>query len=146
MKGLLIAGIGSESRGDDAAGLLAVRALRRLGVRGADVEEHRDAASLAAALLERSHAVVVDAIAGGGETGEVLELGADDPTLRSETSSHGLGVCHAVELARALGSTPAVLVIGIVGRDFRVGGAPTPAVARAAKHVAAWIKESLACA
>lgn len=146
MRGLLVAGMGSESRGDDAAGLLAVRALRRLGVRGVDVEEHRDSASLAAALLEHSHAVVIDAIAGGGEAGAVVELVPDDSALSRDTSSHGLGVRHAVELARALGSTPAVLVIGIVGRDFRVGDSPTPAVARASRHVAAWIKESLACA
>ena len=146
MRGLLIAGIGSESRGDDAAGLLAVRALRRLGVRGADVEEHRDSASLAAALLEHSHAVVIDAIADGGEAGQVLELGADDAALGRETSSHGLGVRHALELAGALGSTPAVLVIGIVGRDFGVGEPPTPEVLTAARDLAAWMKESLACA
>lgn len=146
MRGLLIAGMGSDSRGDDAAGLLTVRALRRLGLSGVDVEEHGDSASLAAALLEHSHAVVVDAVASGGEPGAVLELAPEDSVLGRDTSSHGLGVRDAAELAGAMGSAAAVLVVGIVGREFGVGRAPTAAVVRAATDVAAWIKESLACA
>ena len=146
MKGLLVAGIGSESRGDDAAGLLAVRTLQELGVAGVDVEEHPDHASLVASLLKHSHAVVVDAVETGGEPGAVLELVPEDVVLRRDTSSHGLGVREAVELARALGATPAVLVIGIVGHDFGVGDAPTTAVVAAAKDVATRIKESLICA
>jgi hydrogenase maturation protease len=146
MRGLLVAGIGSESRGDDAAGLLAIRALQDLGASGVDVEELNDPVSLVPALLNRSHAVVIDAVDGGGEPGAVLELVAEDSILCRDTSSHGLGVRHAVELARALGSTPAVLVIGIVGQNFGVGSAPSAAVVRAATEVAAWMKESLECA
>jgi hydrogenase maturation protease len=144
---ILVAGLGNELRGDDAAGLLAARALRTLAVAGVDVEEHhQDAASLAESMCRHAEVVVVDAVAALGAPGTVLELTPDAGALRSATSSHGLALRQAVELARLLGAKPNVRVLAITGQTFALGAAPSPAVVRAAADVATRIREMFSCA
>jgi hydrogenase maturation protease len=146
MNRVLVAGFGSELRGDDAAGLLAARALRELDVAGVDVEEHHDAVSLAFSISRHAEVVLVDAVSSGGQAGAVVDVAPQDEALRGDTSSHGLGLGHAVELARALGASPKLTVIGITGHEFSPGASPSPEVVRAAAEVAVRIKETLLCA
>jgi len=147
MNRFLVAGLGNEMRGDDAAGLLAVRALRALHPRGVDVVEcSGDAAALAESMALYSRVVVVDAIASDKPSGTVLVLSPDDATTRSSTSSHGLGLREALALAQTLGAHPSVSVFGIAGSQFRLGDAPSAGVVRAAAEVAVSIEEQLACA
>jgi hydrogenase maturation protease len=68
-------------------------------------------------LLEAGHRVVlVDAVAGGGPPGTVMQLDpdalVDGPT---PLSSHGIGIAEAIALARTLYSDAAVARLAIVG-------------------------------
>jgi len=144
MSRTLVVGLGNETRGDDAAGLLAARAVCTLGLAGVDVEEHGDVAGLAEAIARHSDVVLFDAVAGGTPGAVVeVELGA---LRRVTTSSHGLDAGEAVDLARVLGSQARVRVIGIVGRCFETGAPPSAEVTRAAAAAALRIKEVLPCA
>jgi hydrogenase maturation protease len=112
----IIVGIGQLAAGDDGVGLAVARVL---AARGLPVRETADA-SILLALLEAGHrVVVVDAVAGGGPPGSVLQLdtaalgpGAQGPAL---LSSHGLGVAEAIALARMLYGDRAVANLAIVG-------------------------------
>jgi hydrogenase maturation protease len=143
---ILVAGLGNELRGDDAAGLLAVRALRALAPDGIDIEEHGDAASLTESMSRHEEVVVIDAVASDSSPGTVLQLSPDAASSRRATSSHGLGLRQAVALTQVLGANPTVRVFGITGRVFELGAEPSPGVVRAAAEVAARIRELFVCA
>jgi hydrogenase maturation protease len=88
--------------------------------------------------------VVVDACQGAGAPGSVHRLDACDLDRlaalqpRQHGSTHGLGVCTAIELSRALGTLPCRLVIyAIEGRHFGDGEAPSADVDHAAHEVVA---------
>jgi hydrogenase maturation protease len=145
MSRVLVAGLGNDVRGDDAAGLLAVRALRKLGAPGIDVlEGPADTLALAAAIADHDEVVLIDAVASDADAGEVLVLDERSVAMRSRVSGHGLGAREAVELARALGSNPAVHVVGITGSAFASGTRPSTAVERASGQVARWIRDAFA--
>ena len=147
MNGVLVAGLGNEMRGDDAAGLLTARALRILRPTSVDVEEYGDdTAALAEAISHHAHVIVVDAVASSAPAGTVQPLSPERVVMRSDASTHGLGLREAIELARALGTEPRVHVFGIVGRSFGLGDPPSAEVVRGATELAAAIKEGLACA
>lgn len=112
-------GVGSLGAGDDAAGILAVRAARaeleRLGV---EVLEVGAGAHLLDALQGADAVVVVDAVrAPGLEPGEIVRVEAGPAGLPLELgaslSSHGLGVAEAIALARAVADRPRIVVLGI---------------------------------
>ncbi|MGA7912886.1 MAG: hydrogenase maturation protease [Candidatus Dormiibacterota bacterium] len=147
----LVAGIGNELRGDDAAGLLAARAIRALRLDNVDVEENSDdVAALAESMARHAEVVVVDAVVSSAPPGTVRELNPDGSVTRGRSSSHGLGVSEALALARALGATPHVRLIGIEGSQFALGSKPCTAVARAvrvvAERFAIQLEESPPCA
>ncbi|MBI5668594.1 MAG: hydrogenase maturation protease [Chloroflexi bacterium] len=131
---LIIIGIGNDWRGDDAAGLLAARALRKLNLPNVTITEHGgDGASLMQTWAGAAVVILIDAVSAGGNPGTIYRIDANHETTAPDsfsTSSHLLGVGEAVELARALGQLPPRLVIfGIEGRDFAVNAALSPAVA-----------------
>lgn len=147
MKRLLVAGLGNDMRGDDAAGLLAVRALRRLGADWIDLlEAPADTLTLAAAIADHREVVLVDAIATESEPGDVQLLEEESVATRSTVSGHGLNARDAVRLARALGRNPKVHVVAITGSTFELGAPPSANAERAAVQVARWIKEAFPCA
>jgi hydrogenase maturation protease len=111
--GAVIVGIGQLAAGDDGVGLAVAR---ELAARGLPVRESADA-SILLVLLETGHRVVlVDAVAGGGPPGTVMQLDpdvlVDGPT---PLSSHGIAVAEAVALARTLYGDAAVARLAIVG-------------------------------
>ena len=132
-----VIGCGNPQAGDDALGLLAVRAARdRLP---AEVEVVEAGASIRVVdLLEQSEAVViVDAVRAPSHSrvpGTLVRAVADRdglPTeLRSSISSHGLGVAEAVGLAAALGPLPGVVFLGVEADDLTAGRGLSPAVQR----------------
>ncbi len=144
---ILVAGLGNDLRGDDAAGLLAVRALRAIDVDGADVEEHGgDVAALAESMARHPKVIVVDAIDAPVAPGTVMKLSGEDPLRSASTSSHGFGLREAIALARVLGGDPKVEVYAIAGDGHEFGTAPSAAVVRAAAEVAVDIEERITCA
>src|SRR5205085_340487 len=90
----------------------------------------------------------VDAAHGGGRPGEVRRYEAGARPLPSaagrQTSTHGLGVPEAIELARVLHRLPPrVVVYAIDGADFGAGTGLSPAVEDAAGSVVACILREL---
>src|SRR5690242_13621602 len=102
----VVIGIGNPDRGDDAAGLLAVRSLGDLAGRGIDlVERSGEATELLDALEGADWAILVDAAAGiaPGTARRFDATAAALPASMTSASTHGMGLAQAIELARALG-------------------------------------------
>jgi hydrogenase maturation protease len=136
MKQLLILGCGNRQRGDDAAGILAVERLSALGI-AAEVCSGESAETMDA-WSGADDVIVIDAVVSGAPAGTVHVWDAQRPPTfaTSAGSSHGLGVAHAIELARALNRLPARLrVYGIEGKRFEIGSAVSPEVERAVEEV-----------
>ncbi|MFJ9898309.1 hydrogenase maturation protease [Streptomyces sp. NPDC091280] len=92
-------------------------------------------------------AVVVDAAhAHPGTPGRVhrLELDAGHLAPPSSTSSHGLGLGEAVELARVLGLLPQHLVVyAVEGADSEFGAGLSPAVAASVEPLVTAIQDDV---
>lgn len=133
-------GLGDPLRGDDGIGPEAVRRLAALGLPGLAVRVPLDLV----AHLGVPEVVIVDAVRSGAPPGTVhhLRVGPDDvghllpATL---TSTHGLGLTAALELAGSLGRLrPGVDVLGVEGLAFGAGsGLSAPAEAGLTAVVAA---------
>ena len=129
----VVVGIGSEGRGDDVAGLLVARTLRRC-VPGsvAVLESAGDPGALMTGWENASRVVVIDAVRSGAPPGTVHRLGASRSAAAAGTgawSSHGLGLAAAIDLAEALGRRPSSFcLIGVEGERFAAGAPPSPAV------------------
>jgi len=136
----VVVGIGQLAAGDDGVGLAVARVL---AARGVETRESADASVLLSLLEAGRRVVLVDAVAGAGAPGSVLQLDvgalASGPT---PLSSHGIGVAEALELARTLYGAQSVARVEIVGVAItRPGGASSfglsPAVAAAVEPAAA---------
>lgn len=147
MSSVHIFGIGSPA-GDDQAGWLTVDALLALGIRAGDglvIEKLDRPGSALIALMENVQRVVlVDAMHGGGEIGQIRHVAAADwPDYRGGLSSHGLGVVDALLLARQIGSLPPRLdLYGIEIGTPRPGGVDACVLA-AARQLARLIAADL---
>lgn len=137
----LVIGLGNRHRGDDGAGVEAVRRLAaRLGARADLVEDPGDVGRLLDLWEDRGRVFVVDAVRSGRPAGTVVRCAADSPAFPDafgSTSSHGLSLGDAVALGRSLSRLPRELTVyGIEADSLRPGVGLSPAVARAAEEVA----------
>lgn len=141
---VVVAGIGSEWRGDDGVGPAVVgrvaarlapdrrAGLRLLGPLG-------DPLDLLGLWDDAALAVVVDATRSGLAAGTVHQVALDgsDPPAAATTSSHGIGLAGVLRIARAVGRAPQrTVVIGVEGASFARGAGLTPAVAAAVEPAA----------
>jgi hydrogenase maturation protease len=158
---VVIAGFGSEYRGDDGVGpLVAARAAAQ--TRGArDVGPFSDPLDLLGHWNGADLVIVIDAVRSGSQPGivRVLEIDADGAVGDDEgsgleqgvTSTHGIGLAGVLRLARALGQAPArLVVVGIEGETFGLGDglsvAVEAAVPEAVLRVVQLIEEVRPCA
>jgi hydrogenase maturation protease len=135
---------GNPDRGDDGAGLFVAARLRELGI---PAETCRgEAAELMEAWKWASDVTVVDAVMTGATAGTVHCWDENKKfPVQSSASTHGLGLCEAIALARALGSLPARLrVYGIEANQFEPGIEVSLAVRRAAETLASMIAAEVA--
>lgn len=125
-----VIGCGTLDAGDDAAGLLAVRAAANelSSLPGVEVVESASPLNLVHLLEGVDVAIVVDAVRaprGGREPGELVraEAGPDGlpVELSSSLSSHGLGLAEAIGLAAAVAGAPRVVVLGVEVADVVAG-------------------------
>jgi hydrogenase maturation protease len=134
----LIIGCGNPDRGDDAAGLLAVRRLRELGCEA--VEYTGEGTGLLDFFEGAAEVVLVDAAVTGAAPGAIHVWDSAEALpewAALGASSHHFGIAQGLRLAAALGCLPEKLVIyGIEGRSFGIGEAPSPEVIRAVEEVA----------
>jgi hydrogenase maturation protease len=145
----LVIGVGNAYRGDDAVGLLVVRALRAgsLGARE-DVtlrEHHGDGTALIESWAGHETVVVIDAaVQPNAPPGTIVEMTVGKSALPSgvelRTSSHAISVIEAVRLARELQRLPKELrIYCVLGAEFTHGGALSPPVMQALPELVARI-------
>lgn len=146
----MVIGVGSESRGDDAVGLLAARQLAHLLPQPISVLEFTGDAS---ALMEMwrgvGQLVLIDAVRGGSRVGTITRLDVANINaikVPNTVSSHGMGVAQAIGLAGALDSLPDSLVLyGIQGERFDMGVSMSPEVASAVDDVVRLVLKETRC-
>jgi hydrogenase maturation protease len=131
---VLVVGLGNELRADDGAGLEIVR---RLAADDLPAEVRvRQLPGEPLGLLELwagSEAVVlIDAVRSGADAGTIHRLDASSgplPAQLTHSSSHAVSLSETIELARGLGRLPpVVLVLGVEGGRFDIGGPLSDAV------------------
>ncbi len=116
----LVIGLGTEHRGDDAAGL---EVARRLEHRGA-VAHEADPLGVLDVWADHDDVVLVDAMRSGSPPGTTtcFDVAARPLPKTTFVTSHAMGVAEAVELARTLGSLPTrAVVIGIEAEAVAMG-------------------------
>ena len=134
---MLVVGLGNPDRGDDGAGLVAVRAVEA----GRRVERS-DCADLIDLIDGEDEVVIVDAMRSGRPPGSIVRFEASESSLpdRSFVSSHSFGLADTIALANVLNRLPAKLtVFGIEASDASLGSGLSPEVRTAAEAVAAEI-------
>lgn len=147
-----IIGIGQSLRGDDAAGLEAVRLWQERYLMNVDRPNFQvELAELPGigllSLLEGSRAVIlVDAVHSNAKAGTIHLL--SDTQLEAFTdgagSAHGWGVAETLSLGQKLIPTTMpekLLLIGIEAGDFSLGKALSPEVQKALPEVANLIEK-----
>lgn len=137
----LIVGVGNLDRGDDAAGVVAVRKLT-----DARTRELGDCTGLIDIWAGEADVIVIDAMVSGGEPGSVrvFDACAEQLPTRAFPSTHAFGLAETIELARALRRLPETLaVFGIEAADVAPGATMTPMVSQAVDQVVTTITERL---
>jgi hydrogenase maturation protease len=143
--GVLVAGFGSP-HGDDQAGWRVVEMLRERGGVAARSVAVREATELLELLHGCRKLIIVDGCRGGGRMGSLTRLKWPDPRIdkRHSHSTHGMGVCCALQLAERLGRLPAdVEVFGIEIAEWEPGHEITFEVLSAVKELEAAIAAEL---
>lgn len=137
-----VIGVGNPLRGDDGAGRRVARRLAATAPPNVEVMELDGGVAELLAAWEGAgdgEVVVVDAARCGAPLGTVHRFEASRaalPAALGATSSHGLGLAAAVELARALGKLPPRLTVyAIESAAFTTGDELSPAVAAAVEEV-----------
>lgn len=128
-----VVGLGAPV-GDDAVGLAVARELVR---RGVDARELAEPSALVP-ILQSEPVIVVDALLSSGPPGRVVRLTSEQLAKADARplSTHGVDVAGAIALARALGATAHVVLVGVtIARPSRPG-ALSPEVARAVNEAA----------
>lgn len=131
-----VIGIGNPDRGDDGAGPALLERLRgQVGRDVALIAHGGEAAALIELLQGATRAYLIDACRSGSPPGTLRRIDAHAcalPRDARESSTHGLGLAQALELARALALLPRRCVVyGIEGGAF-APGAPLSAAVLAA--------------
>ena len=149
---IIVIGLGQSLRGDDAAGLDAVRLWQEQYPLTAQKVQVRLSELPGLALLDlfdsMDVAILVDAVQGAGIPGSLHRLGPDE--LASFTagaqSAHGLGVAETLALGRSLYPQLAhcrLTLIGIVGEQFTMGTGLSRAVQAALRGAAVRIEKEI---
>jgi hydrogenase maturation protease len=139
---IVVVGIGQNLRGDDAAGIEAVRrwqaqypdSISRPGLR-VEISE-LPGLDLLNLLDGAQGAVIADAIQSSAPPGQLHLLGPDDLAsfTPDATSAHGWGVAETLQLGRTLSPSLAkcrITLIGIEAGQMAMGAGLSPEVERA---------------
>ncbi|HZE21996.1 MAG TPA: hydrogenase maturation protease, partial [Desulfobaccales bacterium] len=122
-----IIGVGTEWRGDDAAGLLVVRGLKEELPAGVEICESPETASTLQDLWQEAERVmVVDAVVSGASPGTIHRFDAHAPGASFPVShsphTHGWGLSEALAMGKVFQNFPPHLIIyGIEGEKFGLG-------------------------
>jgi hydrogenase maturation protease len=144
----VVVGIGNDFRGDDGAGLVAARLLRKLSLPDTEVIElDGEITRLLDSMQECESAILIDAVQSQMPPGYVHRFDASKDSLPDSSTSrstHGISVSSIIELAKAQGIAPrTVLVFGIVGSSFEHSHSLTPEVTAATERVVQLVSREL---
>jgi hydrogenase maturation protease len=118
----VVIGVGHRDRADDGIGPAVADALGQRCDEVVTIVREGDLAVLPLLWDADDDVVIVDALAGAGSLGQLVELDPDDLTAGTGLSTHGLNIADGIELARRLHRLPAQLrVFGVMGQDFGYG-------------------------
>jgi len=149
---IALIGIGQSLRGDDVAGLEAVRLWQSHYPQTAQKLQVELSELPGLALLDRldgmEAAILVDAVQANAAPGTIQRLGPDELAAFSTNaqSAHGWGVAETLALGRSLNPGLAkcrITLIGIVGGQFSLGAGLSPAVQAALIEAAALIEKEI---
>lgn len=141
----IVVGLGNEFRSDDACGPIAARLAGRLcGKKIQVIEPLADGTGLVMMWGNVKLAVLIDSVKSGASAGYVYRFEPLNETIPEEVfrpiTTHRLSVTQIIRLGRILRQLPKRLIIyGVEGVNFDYGTTMTPAVAEAARDVAARI-------
>ena len=148
---MTILGMGNTGMRDDGIGVLLARMLREQPPAGGwpgSVElicAERDPALAAAYLAEGKQVLVIDAVDMKGAPGSWRIFSPDELAQRQGAapgcSSHTVSVDGILELARGMGWTDQLRILGIQVGDVRPGRFLSPGVKRCVPEVLARIRE-----
>ena len=137
---IVVIGIGQSLRGDDAAGLAAVRQWQEKFPETASRPEIRVEASelpglaLSDLIADFDVAILVDAVQSNAAPGTIHRIGEKDLSAFSSDakSAHGWGVAETLTLSRQLNQKlPAIRIIGIEAAQMVMGAGMSEAIEEA---------------
>ncbi len=145
---ILVIGIGNEFRSDDAAGLIAARRIKEVGLDDVDVaESDGDGARLMDLWFGRKHVILIDAVQSGAKPGSlhVIEEGKDIHSMELfRFSTHTFGILQALKLSEALDILPGKITIyGIEGKNFASGAGLSSEIEHAVTNVEALVNSQV---
>ena len=148
-----VIGLGQAAAGDDGVGLAVLEQLRKHGLPdGVELAEACEDTALISLLQVPGLVVLIDAVL-GTPPGEVVELTPEQLVgrTRRSVSTHGIGVCQAIELARVAwpaGRCDSVRIVAVTisrpeRREQRLSPEVAAAVPLATAHVLAVVSGAL---
>jgi len=141
---VVVLGVGSELRADDAAGLRAAERLRRMRLRDVQVLQAGTAPENVTGEIRRlspSHILVIDAADMGLSPGSIQVLEQDE-LGGSRPGTHGISLGVLLQYLSQDMSFRAI-VIGIQPSSLEAGGSVSAPVSEAVEEVARAVKEAL---
>ena len=145
---IVVAGIGNDFRGDDGAGLAAVRHLRSRSLPQVDIVElNGDITTLVDFLQACDAAILIDAVRSANSSGTIHRIDVSQeplPADDNQRSTHGISLSSVIELARAGDSFPGRLIFyGIDGESYDHSPILTPRVTEAVTKVVALVADEI---
>lgn len=134
---VVVAGLGSEYRRDDGAGLAVAHRIAMLVPSVGDVGPLGEPLDLLGRWDNAELVVVIDTVRSGAVSGTVtiIDLADDGVSVEGNgptMSTHGIGLIGALRIAHAIDRAPSrVVVVAIEGADFGLGVGLSPTVERA---------------
>ena len=148
MMHLGVIGIGNDTRGDDAIGLVVARCLQHDTPEGVTVQEvHGEGLSVLERWQGADAIILIDASHSGAAPGTIHRLEPLTQPLPRDLfpcSTHAFGVVEAIELARVLGQLPPHLVVyGIEASQFDIGSDLSEGVRQAVPEVVRQVQRDI---
>ena len=124
---IVVIGVGSELRGDDAVGIEIVRRVVELGPLPETVsviEGHTGGLDLLFDIEDADRAILVDAVDFGGEAGQIEVFDAEDADIhltQRVASLHHVSLADVLQLGHATGIETRITIVGLQPADTSLG-------------------------